>query len=90
MYSGSELLRNKYYGIDSHDAIANITPVTPPNKKFGMKANENSIGDSNVIRPLYNVNNQLNNLTPVGTPINIVEIEKNELIKAPLPIVKKW
>ncbi|COS70882.1 Uncharacterised protein [Streptococcus pneumoniae] len=55
-----------------------------------MNANENNIGDSKVIRPLYNVNSQLNSLTPVGTPINIVEIEKNELIKAPLPIVKKW
>ena len=55
-----------------------------------MNANENSIGDSNVILPLYSVNNQLNSLTPVGTPINIVEIEKNELINAPLPIVKKW
>ena len=90
MYSGNALLRNKCCDIDSHDAIANITPVTPPNKKLGIKANENNIGDSKVIRPLYNVNNQLNNLTPVGTPINIVEIEKNELIKAPLPIVKKW
>ncbi|CAC7008788.1 Uncharacterised protein [Staphylococcus aureus] len=55
-----------------------------------MNANENNIGDSNVIRPLYNVNNQLNNFTPVGIPISIVEIEKNELINAPLPIVKKW
>ena len=36
------------------------------------------------------MSNQLNSLTPVGTPINIVEIEKNELINAPLPIVKKW
>ena len=72
------------------DAIANITPVTPPNKKFGMKANENSIGDSNVIRPLYNVNNQLNNLTRLVHRLTLLRLEKNELIKAPLPIVKKW
>ena len=90
MYSGSGLLRNKCCDIDSQQMPSNITPVTPPNRKLGMNASENNIGDSNVILPLYNVSNQLNNLTPVVTPINIVEIEKNELINAPLPIVKKW
>ena len=57
------------------DAIANITPVTPPNK-FGMKANENSIGDSNVIRPLYNVNNQLNNLTRLVHRLTLLRLRR--------------
>ena len=69
---------------------SSITPVTPPTTKFGINANDQSIGTVKRIRPLYSVNNQLKILTPVGIEIAIVEIEKNELTAGPAPIVKKW
>ena len=58
-------------------------PVTPPTTKFGINANDQSIGTVKRIRPLYSVNNQLKILTPVGIEIAIVEIEKNELTAGP-------
>lgn len=60
---------------------------SPPIVKIGIKANVYSIGVVKVIRPFRRVNSQLNILTPVGTAIAIVVMEKKLLTITPWPMV---
>ena len=48
------------------------------------------MGTSNLIRPRYMVNSQLNTLAPVGIEMIMVVMPKNEFTLAPDPMVKKW
>src|SRR5690606_10824643 len=61
----------------SIEGAASRTPVRPPNRNVMRKPMENSIGDSNVMRPFHIVPIQLKNFTPVGTAIRKVMKAKN-------------
>ena len=69
-------------------ALASITPVTPPIRKFARKPIENSIGTRNESLPPHIVPIQLKNFTPVGTAIVNVIAEKNGL--STTPVVNMW
>ena len=74
----------------SNGTWANATPVMPPNTKFKIKAQENSMALFRAIRPPQRVAIQLKNLIPVGTAINEVAMVKNNLIHGGVPLVNMW
>ena len=69
---------------------ASATPVMPPNTKFTMKPQQNSIAVFRLIFPPQRVASQLKNLMPVGTAMKAVAMVKNRRIQGGVPLVNMW
>ena len=64
--------------------------MTPPILNKNTKLSPHIIGGSNCIDPLYNVANQLNTFTAVGTATKNVMNEKIAIEASDIPDVNIW
>jgi len=71
-------------------ALANITPVTPPNVNNFINPTEKVRGVLKFNKPSHIVPNQLKTLIPVGTAITIVADVKYDLVSMSKPTVNMW
>ena len=67
-----------------------VTPESPPIVNIDTTPKAKSIATVNLILPPHMVANQFRIFTPVGTAMNIVDIEKAATEIGPIPDTNMW